>query len=148
MKLRAFIRFVTVSDVSEITQFRVAIATNCAELTRSMKSICCTRYDLRTLQEIHFLKEAYAERGKARVKLSLHLTKKKTPWPESESELYRPSDRRSSAKLVPTFEGRGAPQFYSRGWVDPVPGPLILRKSGCAVNQTRTSGSVARNSGH
>jgi hypothetical protein len=26
-----------------------------------------------------------------------------TPWPESESELYRPSDRRFSAKTVPTF---------------------------------------------
>jgi hypothetical protein len=25
-------------------------------------------------------------------------TKKQTPWPESESELYRPSDRRLSAK--------------------------------------------------
>jgi hypothetical protein len=27
----------------------------------------------------------------------------KTPWPESASELYRPSDRRLSAKLVLTF---------------------------------------------
>jgi hypothetical protein len=27
---------------------------------------------------------------------------KKTPWPESAKELYRPSDRRLSAKLVPT----------------------------------------------
>jgi hypothetical protein len=26
-----------------------------------------------------------------------------TPWPESASELYRPIDRRLSAKLVPTF---------------------------------------------
>jgi hypothetical protein len=32
---------------------------------------------------------------------SLYL--KKTLWPESASELYRPSDRRLSAKLVPTF---------------------------------------------
>jgi hypothetical protein len=67
---------------------------------------------------------------------------KKTPWPGSASELYRPSDSRLSAKLVPTFENRGfhvvsmtdaygrildfldrchyfffqvAPQFYSRG---------------------------------
>jgi hypothetical protein len=28
-----------------------------------------------------------------------------TPWPKSASELYRPSDRRLSAKLVPTFCG-------------------------------------------
>jgi hypothetical protein len=32
---------------------------------------------------------------------------KQTPWPESTSELHRPSDRRFSAKLVPTFADRG-----------------------------------------
>jgi hypothetical protein len=31
-----------------------------------------------------------------------------TPWPESANELYRPSDRRLSAKLVPTFADRGS----------------------------------------
>jgi hypothetical protein len=31
---------------------------------------------------------------------------KKIPWPESASELYRPSDNRLSAKLVPTFTHR------------------------------------------
>jgi hypothetical protein len=98
---------------------------------------------------------------------------KQSPWPESASELYRPSDRHLSAKLVPTFAGIGchvvsvtdlydrvlgfldrsryfffqvAPQLYSRGWVDPVPDPLLLRKSGSAGNGTRTSGYVARNS--
>jgi hypothetical protein len=82
------------------------------------------------------------------------------------------SDRLLSAKLVPTFADRGcrvvsatdpycrivgfldrssyfffqvAPHLYSRGWVDPVPDPLFLRKSGNAGNRTRTSGSVARN---
>jgi hypothetical protein len=70
------------------------------------------------------------------------LTQTKTPWPESESELYRLSGRRLSAQLVPTFVDRGchvgtvtdpygrilafldqsryfffqvAPQLYSRG---------------------------------
>jgi hypothetical protein len=33
--------------------------------------------------------------------------RKKTPWPESEGELYLSSDRRLSTKLMPTFEGRG-----------------------------------------
>jgi hypothetical protein len=69
-------------------------------------------------------------------------TVKKTQWPESASELYRPIDRRMSAKLVPTCATRGchvvrvtdsygrilgyldrssyffsqvAPQLYSRG---------------------------------
>jgi hypothetical protein len=32
---------------------------------------------------------------------------RKTPWPESASELYQPSDRRLSGKLVPTFADRG-----------------------------------------
>jgi hypothetical protein len=83
--------------------------------------------------------------------------KKKTTWPQSSSELYRSRDRRLSAKLAPTFVDRGccvvsttdpyghihgflhrnhyfffqvAPQLYSRGWVDPVPDPLLLRKFG------------------
>jgi hypothetical protein len=89
---------------------------------------------------------------------------KKTPWPESASELYRSSDRRLWAKFVPAFADRGchvvrvtnpygrnlgfldrsryfffqvAPQLYSRGWVDPVPDPLLLRKSGSVGNQTQ-----------
>jgi hypothetical protein len=32
--------------------------------------------------------------------------------------------------------------------VDPVPNPLLLRKSGSAGNRTRISGSVTRNSDH
>jgi hypothetical protein len=86
-----------------------------------------------------------------------------------------PSDRRLSAKSVPTFADRGChvvsmtdpygrlfgsldrsryfffqnvPDLYSRGWVDPLPDPLLLRKSSSAGNRTRTSGSVARNSDH
>jgi hypothetical protein len=34
---------------------------------------------------------------------------KKTPWLNSESELYRPSDRRLSVMLVPTFADREMP---------------------------------------
>jgi hypothetical protein len=33
--------------------------------------------------------------------------KKKTPWSESASEPYRPSDRRLSAKWLPTFADKG-----------------------------------------
>jgi hypothetical protein len=99
----------------------------------------------------------------------------KTPRPESASELYRPRDRRLSANLVPTVADRGchvvsvtdpyghilnfqdrsryiflqvALQLYLRGWVDPVPDPILLRKSGSAGNRTPTSGSAARNSNH
>jgi hypothetical protein len=37
----------------------------------------------------------------------MHDLHKKTQCPESASELYRPSDRRLSAKLLPTFADRG-----------------------------------------
>jgi hypothetical protein len=37
-----------------------------------------------------------------------YLIKKKTPWSKSGSELHRPSDRRLSAKWLPTFADKGA----------------------------------------
>jgi CBS-domain-containing membrane protein len=50
---------------------------------------------------------------------------KQTPRPESASELYRPSDRHLSAKLVPIFADRGChvvsvTDFYGRilGFLD------------------------------
>jgi hypothetical protein len=102
-------------------------------------------------------------------------TKEQIPWPESSSELYRPSNCRFSAKLVPTFADTGchvvsvtdpygrnlgflhrsryfffqeAPRLYSRGWADPVLDPILLRKSDSAGNWTRTSESICRNSDH
>jgi hypothetical protein len=39
-------------------------------------------------------------------------------------------------------------QLYSRGWVHPVPDPLLLRNSGSPGHRTRTSRYVARNSDH
>jgi hypothetical protein len=38
-----------------------------------------------------------------------------TPWPESSSELYRPSDRRLSVKLVPTLANREVPRGQRDG---------------------------------
>jgi hypothetical protein len=88
--------------------------------------------------------------------------KNQTQWPESASELYRPSDLRLSVKLVPTFADirchvvsvtdpynhifgflersryfffQVAPQLYSRSWVDLAPDPLLLRKSDSAGNR-------------
>jgi hypothetical protein len=98
--------------------------------------------------------------------------KKKTPWSESANELYRPRNRRLSAKWLPTFADREvtrgqregslrtyslfsrqepllfyqvAPQLYKRGWVHPVP-DLLLFFSGSAGNRSRAFGSVAKNS--
>jgi hypothetical protein len=87
------------------------------------------------------------------------------PWPEPASELYRQSDSRLSAKLVPTFADRGchvvsvtdpncrilgfldrsryfffqaASQLYSRGWANSIPNPLLIN-SGSAGNRTLTT---------
>jgi hypothetical protein len=81
---------------------------------------------------------------------------KKPPWHESASKLYRPSNRHLSVNSVSAFADRRccvvsvtvplgrnlgirdcshyfffqvAPQLYSRGWVDPVPDPLLLKKN-------------------
>jgi hypothetical protein len=50
--------------------------------------------------------------------------------------------------LEPLLFFQVAPQLYSWGWVDPIPDPLLLRKSGSAGNRTRTSGPLTRNSDH
>jgi hypothetical protein len=90
-----------------------------------------------------------------------------TAWGVMLLGLYRPSNRLLSTKLVSTVADRGchvvsatnpsgrnigfldrssyflfqlAPRLYSRGWVDFVPGPLLLRKSGSTGNRTRASG--------
>jgi hypothetical protein len=96
-----------------------------------------------------------------------------TPWSQSTSELYNPSDRRLSAKLVPTFVDRGwhvasVTDPYGRilGFLDRsryfsfksllsctheaewTPFQTHYFFSGSARNWTRASGSVAKNSGH
>jgi hypothetical protein len=86
------------------------------------------------------------------------------PWPESASDLYRPSDRHLSVKLVPTFADRVCgvvsatdprgrileftpePLLFLPSSSSTVPDPRLLRQSGRAGNRTRSSGSVARNS--
>jgi hypothetical protein len=95
---------------------------------------------------------------------------------EAASELYGRSDRRLSAKLLPTlantrcyavsvtdplrpysrlsrpesllFLPSSSSVVLTRLSAPPVPDPLLLRKSGSAGNRTRTSGPVARNSDH
>jgi hypothetical protein len=77
-------------------------------------------------------------------------------WLFSESSFVMPTVK-ILLQLRHNFYGSGrsrsrnygvAPQLFSWGWVDPVPDPLLLRKSGSAGNPTRTSGSGAKNSDH
>jgi hypothetical protein len=98
---------------------------------------------------------------------------KQTSWSESASELYRPSERRLSAKWLPTFADKGCHvvsvtdasgrilAFLDRSryfsikqllsctheaeWT-PFQTHYIV--SGSAGNRTRASGSVAKNSDH
>jgi hypothetical protein len=52
--------------------------------------------------------EKTAQRGASwLVGYSSNNKQKQTPWSESASELYRPSDRRLSAKRLPTFADKG-----------------------------------------
>jgi hypothetical protein len=100
---------------------------------------------------------------------------KQTMCSESSSELYWPSDHRLSVKLVPTFAQRVCcvvsttypygrilgflnrssyfffqvpHQLYPRGWVNPAPDPLFLRKSGITGNRTRDFWICSGNSDH
>jgi hypothetical protein len=97
-------------------------------------------------------------------------TKNQIPWPEFADELYRPSDHRLSVKVLRIegfawsarrtrifsiflersryFSFQVTSQFCSWGWVDPVPDPILLRKSGNAGNRTLTFGFVAMISDH
>jgi hypothetical protein len=73
----------------------------------------------------------------------------KTPWPESASALYRPSDRRSSAKLVPTFCGYRVTRGQRDGSLRPHsrlsrPEPLPFLSSSSLVVLTRLSGPRSR----
>jgi hypothetical protein len=61
----------------------------------------------------------------------LHLYPSKPPWSWSASELYRSSDRRLSAKLVPTLAGRECrvvsatvPHGRILGFLDQTPVPF------------------------
>jgi hypothetical protein len=57
---------------------------------------------------------------------------KRTPWPESASKLYLPSDRRLSAKLVPTFADRG----MLRGQRSvPLRSYSLIFRPGCFLNE-------------
>jgi hypothetical protein len=86
---------------------------------------------------------------KERITISTKINFKKTPWPESMGELYRPSGRRLSAKLVPTFAGRGCDvvsvtDAYGRvlGFLDR--SRLLFLSSSSSVVLTRLSGPRSR----
>jgi hypothetical protein len=70
-------------------------------------------------------------------------------WLESASELYRPSDRLLSAKLVPTFADRGVSSSERDGSLRPYsrisrPEPLIFLPTSSSVVLTRLSGPRSR----
>jgi hypothetical protein len=53
--------------------------------------------------------------NKAHIQTYKIITNETTPWLWSASELYRPSERRLSAKLVPTFADRGVSRNHLGG---------------------------------
>jgi hypothetical protein len=85
------------------------ICGNYSDITimREVKTSVCRRNDTNSIvfrlsiQYNQQLKKEKLTRNRPKNKL------KQTPWPESASELHRPSDRPLSAKLVPIFAERG-----------------------------------------
>jgi hypothetical protein len=174
-----FVRNVTFPLLSSFypTQRSITYRKSCRLKMNITSNISCSVMHITVWLQLQYLAQRFHwsvlfNSGIAIIKQS---TTKQTPWPQSVSLLYRPTDRRSSTKLVPTSEDKGcrvvsatdshgrmlgfldrsrylffkvAPQLYSRDWADPVPDWLLLRKSGSAGNRSRTSGSVARNSDH
>jgi hypothetical protein len=148
-------------------------ATGCKTQQLRVNFVC--KHNREFIKELRNIIQNLASINSFNTSIIHSATDKKTPWPESVRELYRPSYRRLSAKLLSTFQDRGchvvsvmdpygrilgfldqssclfyqvAPQLHSRGWVDPVPDPLLLWKCGRNGNRTWASGSVAMNSGH
>jgi hypothetical protein len=66
-----------------------------------------SRGDLNAAEMTRILHCQESNLGRSACCPSLCLLNLLTPWPESVSELYGPSDCRLSAKLMPSFTGRG-----------------------------------------
>jgi hypothetical protein len=73
---------------------------------------------------------------------SFLIIKKKSQWPESTSELYRPSDRRLLAKLVPTSADRRCHVVSVTNPYGRILGlePLLFLSSNSSIVLTRLSG--------
>jgi hypothetical protein len=69
--------------------------------------------------------------------ISANFSGERVPRDQRDGSL-RPYSRISRQEPVLFYQA--APRLYSRGWVDPVPDPLLL--SGSAGNRTRASGSA------
>jgi hypothetical protein len=78
---------------------------NWQEQTRGRHWVCC-RWST-VIPGFHSLGSEFLHPAQLSKPTTLIKTTTKTPWPESASELYRPSDRRLLKKLVPSFVDRG-----------------------------------------
>jgi hypothetical protein len=85
----------------------------------------------------------------------IYINKKQTPWPESARELYRQSERRLLAKLVPTFWDRGVsssqgggPLRPYLGFLDRSPGLDAEIKTNCILIYTIEKRRFQRNCVH
>jgi hypothetical protein len=65
-----------------------------------------TRWSEYIFSSVYLILQAAVSPGVHSVSNRNEYLKKKTPWSESASELYRPSDRRLSAKWLPACAGR------------------------------------------
>jgi hypothetical protein len=115
--------------------------------------ICCFRFEFRprkkglNLTENNELNVHNKFKFKTSISNSIEIrvTKKQTPWPESASELYRPSDSRLSAELLPTFSVKGCRVVHAADSLRQYsrfsrPEPLLFLSSSSSIVLTRLSG--------
>jgi hypothetical protein len=78
----------------------------------SVHNICCLAYLVNQFLDCELVETSvlwmirYADHTSHSIRVYEHSQSVRTPCPESAIELYQTSDRRLSAKLVPTFKNR------------------------------------------
>jgi hypothetical protein len=128
---------------------------SCLIFTLKMEAIYSSEISVEFQRTTHRYNSGYGTVHNHQQKKELHCLSLRANYTDRENTACRCSQHCGSLGHILGFLDRSryfffqvAPQLYSRGWVDPVPDPLLLRKCGSGGNRTLASGSVARNSDH
>jgi hypothetical protein len=101
-----------------MSRFGIFVFTNTIEevavLKNHMMMVCLDRNLLLIDNEKHLLVWQHPQTGRKTPKFVCLCRRKKTPWSQSASKLYRPSDRLLSAKWLPTFADSGCRRNVKR----------------------------------
>jgi hypothetical protein len=115
----------------------------CLELSLIKVTIIFSIFFLRGLRP----RANYKDRAPIVGEVSVKFCRKRVPRGKRDRSL-RPYSRFSKPEPLHFLPSSSSIVLTKRGWGDPVPDPLLLRKPGSPGNRTRTPGPVARNSDH